>query len=146
MKKNKKAPLVFFNASVVIAGIKSPKGGSGKLLSWIKNKRIKGIISEIIRQEIIKNAPKINIRNKNLQTKTDQVFPVIIKEPDKKTVDQFLKIITDAGDAHVLASAQETKADFLVSLDKKHILILKRKIKNFQIISPGELIEKLNLK
>ena len=143
MKAGKKTPLVFFNASVIMCGIKSPEGGSGKILSWVENKKIKGVISEIIRQEIIKNAQKIGISDKILLKKTDKIFPIVIKEPGQKTVDKFSKLIIDLGDTHVLASAQETKADFLVSLDKKHILILKNKVKNFLITSPGELIEKL---
>lgn len=49
------------------------------------------------------------------------------------------------GDSHVLASALELDVDYLVSLDKKHILALKGKIKKFAIVSPKELIEKLQI-
>lgn len=51
----------------------------------------------------------------------------------------------DQGDSHVLASALELDVDYLVSLDKKHILALKNKIKKFAIASPKELIEKLQI-
>jgi predicted nucleic acid-binding protein len=47
----------------------------------------------------------------------------------------------DHGDAHVLASCQEHKAEFLVTLDQKHLLILQDKIKAFKIVSPKHLIE-----
>ena len=35
------------------------------------------------------------------------------------------RIVIDDGDAHVLASCEKEKVDFLVTLDKKHLLILK---------------------
>lgn len=59
----------------------------------------------------------------------------------KECCPKFSKIVIDAGDAHVLASCRETKAQFLVTLDKKHLLILGKKIKWTKIVSPGELIE-----
>ena len=34
---------VFFNASVILTGLKSPKGGSGKILSWVNKGKIKGV-------------------------------------------------------------------------------------------------------
>jgi predicted nucleic acid-binding protein len=42
-----------------------------------------------------------------------------------------------------LASAKESRADFLVSLDKKHLLALNKKFKKPQIVSSKDLIEKL---
>ncbi|MBI5123209.1 hypothetical protein HZA75_05110, partial [Candidatus Roizmanbacteria bacterium] len=46
MEKNLKTPIVFFNASVIIAGFISPTGGSAKLLQWTKENKITGVISE----------------------------------------------------------------------------------------------------
>jgi len=70
-----------------------------------------------------------------------KIFQKIYPAPKKSNVLFFYEKVIDCGDAHVLACARETKADFLVSLDKKHILILKGKIKKLKIVSPGELIE-----
>ena len=56
-------------------------------------------------------------------------------------VKKYKSIVTDFDDAHLIASAQELKVDYLVSLDKKHILALKRKFKVAKIVNPGELIE-----
>ncbi len=144
MKSLKKPALVFFNASVILAAIKSPNGGSGKLISWVKNHKIKGIISEIIFHEVLKNASKTGFNELIVKKKVENIFPVVIKKPDSNIVDKFKNKIIDQGDAHILASAKEVGADYLVSLDKKHILILKNKIKNFIILSPGDLIEKLS--
>jgi len=143
MKKVKLCPRVLFNASVILAGLKSPFGGSAKLLDWCQKKKIKGIISEIILDEVIRNLPKIKMEKRKCQ-KIILGFEKIYPSPDIFNVQKYKRIVIHYGDAHLLASAQETKADFLATLDKKHLLILKNKIKKPGIVSPGQLIEKLS--
>lgn len=123
---------VLFNASVIIAGHYSPNGGSGKLLGWVKSEKIEGIISETILDEVKRHIEKC-----------PDIFKTVSPAPNLISVKKYQKIVTDPGDAHLFTTAQETKADFLVSLDKKHVLILKDKIKKPKIVSPGELIESL---
>lgn len=132
---------VLFNASVILAGLKSPKGGSAKLLSFCKKGTLVGKISEIILEEILRNAPRIGFDEETIIQKISKIFPRITSPPGKALVDKYKTISLDLGDAHVLASAKEENADFLVTLDKKHLLVLKNKIKEFEIVSPGELIE-----
>ena len=137
--RKRKTPIVLFNASVVLAGLKSPFGGSAKLLSLCKNKKIQGLISEVILDEIVRNTPKIGLSREAVKD-LGSLFDIKIA-PQKQGVESFRGIVTDFGDAHVLASCQEGKAEFLVTLDKKHLLVLKNKVKIFKIVSPGELIE-----
>jgi len=132
-------PTVLFNASVILAGLKSPSGGSGKLLSWVKQRKISGVISEPILDEILRNADKIGQNREETQKNLLKLFE-IHPEAKKDTVDKFKKIVVHLGDTHVLASAYEAKVKFLVSLDQKHILALKDKVKDFKIVTPGELI------
>lgn len=131
---------VFFNASVILAGLFSPKGGSAKLLSWTKIKRVNGIINEIVFQEAVRNAEKIGWKEKDLEKELGVIFSEILAAPLKKKVRAWRKIVADPGDAHLLASTLEANCQFLVSLDKKHILSLKEKVKKPKIVSPGELI------
>lgn len=142
MRKSKPVK-VFFNASVVLAGLKSPFGGSAKLLNWCKDKKIQGIISEIIIDEIIRNISKIGL-SREVTADLGSLFDIKIA-PQKEKVEYFKGIVTDFGDAHVLASCTEENVEFLVTLDKKHLLVLKNKVKIFKIVSPGELIEMYNL-
>lgn len=142
MKKISKIPVVFFNASVVIAGLKSQSGGSAKLLNWVKNQKIIGIISEIVFHEVLHHSDKIKLSKKTAQDMVDALFK-IVPAPNKSVTDNYISKVIDIGDAHILASCQETNVDFLVTLDKKHLLILQQKIKEFRILSPKELIEKL---
>jgi putative PIN family toxin of toxin-antitoxin system len=140
MKNLERKPIVFFNASVILAGLKSPNGGSAKLLNWVKEKKIIGIISEIVIEEVLKNTNKIFLTKEKALKLISQIF-LIVKSPNKKYFSVFKDIVLDEGDIHLLVSAKNVKANFLVSLDKKHILSLKNKIKDFKIVSPKELIE-----
>lgn len=132
MKKTKK-PIVLFNASVIISAIYSSKGGSAKLLQWVRKRKIIGIISELIFNEVRKHVVSPII---------ERVF-MISSSPLEETINVYKKIVTDQGDGHILASAKELEVNYLVTLDKKHLLSIKNKIKDFKIVSPKELIETL---
>jgi len=140
MKNLERKPIVFFNASVILAGLKSPNGGSAKLLNWVKENKIIGIISEIVIEEVLKNTNKIFLTKEKALKLISQIF-LIVKSPNKKYFSVFKDIVLDEGDIHLLVSAKNVKANFLVSLDKKHILSLKNKIKDSKIVLPKELIE-----
>ena len=131
---------VLFNASVILAGLYSPSGASGTLLKILKRGSIKGVISELILNEALRHADKIHINQKVMLEKIISIFGKPITAPDAATVEKYTRIVIDEGDAHVLASTEEGKCDILVTLDKKHLLILKGKIKSLRIMSPGELL------
>lgn len=136
-------PTVLFNASVILAGLKSPFGGSGKLPSYLKEHKIKGIISEPILDEILRNTDKIGQSKSKIQKILPKLFK-IYSPPRKETVEKFGEIVIYFGDAYVLTSSYEVKVKFLVSLDQKHILALKDKIEDFKIVTPGQLIRYLD--
>lgn len=127
----------------MLAGLKSPSGGSGRLLRWGKQRSIQGIISETILDEVLRNSDKISMSRKDVASRIQKVF-TIHPEPKQKSVEQFNNMVVDFGDSHVLASAKEAKTKFLVTLDQKHLLVLKDKIKAFKIVTPGQLIELLD--
>ncbi|MEK7470929.1 MAG: putative toxin-antitoxin system toxin component, PIN family [Patescibacteria group bacterium] len=146
MKKKQKnlKVKVLFNASVVLSGINSPNGGSAVLLNLVKAKKINGIISEIILDEILRHAPKFGQTRDEISNFCLRIFSEISSAPNEREVKKYFRIVIDDGDAHVLASCEKEKVNFLVTLDKKHLLILKGKIKGLNIYTPGELIELLN--
>jgi len=144
-KKQKSLKLkVLFNASVVLSGLKSPKGGSGKLFSLMQSGQIEGKISEIIFDEILRHCEKLELPTKDVVSKCLALFGKFLSAPNEKVVGEYKKIVTDEGDAHILASCHEEKLKYLVTLDKKHLLVLKGKIKGLKIFTPGELIELLS--
>lgn len=134
---------VFFNASVILAALNSPGGGSAKLIKYCRQQKIYGEISEIVLDEVRRNLFKF----KTTAVKARQavlVFAKILPPPEEKLVKKYQRMVIDPGDGHIFASADEAKAKYLVSLDKHHILVLSKKITKFKIVNPKELIEKLN--
>lgn len=144
MKVPKKPLKVFFNASVVIAGIISPSGGSGKLLELVTNKQIEGAISELILDEVLRHTDKIGRSQYAIEKKVRTIFSPIFPTPSLALVNIWKKLVIDIGDAHVLASAYSIKCNFLVTLDRKHLLILQEKVRKFKIVTPKQLILYLN--
>lgn len=145
MKNAKQPSIVFFNASVILSGLRSPNGGSGELLRLVRRRKIAGVVSEIILDEVLRNAVKIGLNQRQVLSKCRLIFTRVLDAPAPEAVEFFRGIVVDFGDSHVLASAKESKAKYLVSLDKKHLLVLQRKIKWINIVSPGELIARLKL-
>ena len=137
----KKRPRVLFNASVILAGLYSPSGASGVLLALVKKRKIDGIISEIIFSEVIRHADKIGKGRLQSEKKIIDIFGEVVSPPGVPSVEKYYDAVTDRGDAHVLACYDEEKCDILVTLDKKHLLVLQGKIKGFQILSPGQLVK-----
>lgn len=132
-------PFVLFNASVILAGLKSPNGGSGCLLNLVKKREMVGVISETILDEVLRHSERVEKQPDQIQNIVIGIFKVH-EAPHGNLIEYYKKIVFDYGDAHVLASARETKVDYLVTLDKKHLLAIKDNIREFKIVSPGELL------
>ncbi|OHA62120.1 MAG: hypothetical protein A2117_00670 [Candidatus Wildermuthbacteria bacterium GWA2_46_15] len=135
------SPLVFFNASVILAGLKSSTGASRKLLEWAAQGKIRAVVSEVVLDEVWRNLRKLDISEALL--KKIVISFRIEKAPAGKELKRFKKLLVDPDDVHILTSAKRADADFLVTLDKKHILVLQRKIQWTKIVSPGELFKTL---
>lgn len=132
---------VLFNASVILAGLRSKNGASGELLRLISIGKINGLVSQMIFNEVIRHCEKLDLDPKSVTNQVLSIFEKnITKSPNEKTVEIYSPKVTDPGDAHVLASYIEEDCDALVTLDKKHLLILQGKIKGINIFSPGEFL------
>lgn len=136
-------PRIVFNASVLLSALRSPNGGSGELLKLLRKKRFVGIMSETILDEVLKHADRIPLSKDQVREEISQYFPKIFPAPQEDSVSRYKRLMLDEGDAHLFASYREAKCDYLVSLDKHHILKLKEKIKNVAIVSPADLLRLL---
>lgn len=148
MKKKQKLSKikVLFNASVVLAGLKSPSGGSSKVISFARERTVIAIVSEIILDEVLRNSHRVGFTKEETLDFCNKIFTGVTKAPTQIKVEDYKKIVIDEGDAHILATCSEEKIKYLVTLDKKHLLILKGKIQGLKIVTPGELIEFLATK
>lgn len=136
---------VFLDASVIIAALLSPKGGSAKICQTAQEKKILAISSKTVVNEVLANLHKMRrIGQKNVEDFILQKGIIIRQRVTKNEIIPFQGIVEEK-DAHVLAGAILTRCDYLVTLDKKHFLKeeVKKKVKNMKLIAPKELIPKL---
>ena len=138
-----KSLTVFLDASVILSGLISPAGGSGKLLIAGAKKKIKLIATEKIVGEVISNLSKVNVRTKDFENLLSSRTIQVINTPSEEKIVKFMPIINDPDDAHVLAGVVHSRAEILISLDKKHILVpkVKKTLRPIKVLSPKQFWE-----
>ncbi len=130
---------VFFDSSVIIAGLASTKGASCMLLSLAEMEVIEPYICEQVVTEVIKNVEK------KLPSCVPQFFtlfkklPFIMVDATEDNITFSLQLINKK-DAVILAAAITAGVDALITLDK-HFLKgdLKEKLK-LSLCTPGEFL------
>jgi len=132
---------VFTDTSVLISGLNSFFGASSFILTLFKLKQIEFIISKTVVEET-KNV----IENKFPDLKNKFVNflfldkPKVIKGALKDEVLKIFKIIKTE-DAPILADALNSKADFLITLDKRFINIAKNDFEDkINILLPRDFV------
>lgn len=138
MTRNKEK--VFFNASVIIAGLYSKTGASAKLLKMAQEGDIKGVISEIVLDETVRHASKIGMTPEEIVKKVNKLGLELVSAPTKLSK-SYKNKVKDPGDVHLFTSAVESQSRYLISLDKKHVLSLRDQIRKPEILSPGEFLQ-----
>ena len=137
---------VFFDASVIIAALLSPTGGSAKTLSFVKLGLIKGITSHTVIEEILeeKHLYKLKRAKEEIEKFIAESTLLIRKPITAAEVRPYLNLI-DPDDAHLIAGTVLTSCEYLITLDKKHLLRpdVKEKFLPLQIVSPKELLEEI---
>lgn len=131
---------VFLDTSVVLSGLISSTGGSGKLLKAGSQKKIKLVVTEKFVHEIVNQLRKVHVQHKTFEHVLSSRTIRIISTPSEEKIVKFMPIIEDPDDAHVLAGAVSAGADTLVSLDKKHMLTprVRGALKPIRVLSPQE--------
>jgi len=135
---------VFFDASVIIAALLSPNGGSAQLFKYITLKKIIGITSQTVIEEILEEEKFIKIsKSREEIEKFIAGSGLIVRKSVGETDIEKYRYSIDIEDAHLVAGANLTKCDYLVSLDQKHVLRqdIKEQFLPLKIVSPGDLLE-----
>jgi len=137
---------VYFDASIIIAGLLSPTGGSAQLFRFIKLGIITGITSQTAIEEVLEeDKPK---RIKRSVEEIEQFIAesgLIVREAITKEEIEPYQDQVDREDAHLIAGAKLTKCTHLVTLDKKHLLRpdIQEKFLPLCIVSPKEVLEEI---
>lgn len=135
---------IYFDASVIIAAILSPTGGSAKLIQFVELGAVVGITSQTAVEEIEEHALKID---KTL-TEIRQFIKdnnIIVRKKISKAEEEPYQSLVEEEDIHIVAGAKLTKCDYLITLDKKHLLKdeIKQLVKPLKVVNPKEYLEKL---
>ena len=137
---------VYFDASIIIAALLSPTGGSALLFEYIKQGRIIGITSQTAINEILEEDKPKNIKmsKEEIEQFIAQSGLVIRESITVEEIAPYEDLI-DAEDAHLIAGANLTQSAYLVTLDKKHLLRIdiQKRFLPLKIVSPKELLEEI---
>lgn len=113
---------IFLDASVILSGLASPTGGSGKLLTAAKQQKLKLLATPLVIEEVVRHIGKLHIAPDQLHRLLTAKIVQLLANPNEEMIQKFRRIVKDPDDAHVLTGAALSGANFLLSLDKKHIL------------------------
>lgn len=136
---------IVIDSSVWIAGIGSKTGYASEVIyKCFTSTEIEIVISEQILAEVSSNlCKKLKFEN-NLANEAATIiknlcdYSLTTSPAEEKSIER----IKYAPDKHILALAQKSKSDYLVTFDRKHLLPLK-KYGKVEIVKPKEFIEKL---
>jgi predicted nucleic acid-binding protein len=137
---------LFIDASVFIAAAGSPEGGSSLVLELCKRGYFQAVCTKLVLLEAEKNI------NRKLGAEALSRFyhslaelnPNIAEHPTPEEI-AACEPIVGKKDAHVLAAALKSKADVLLTLDRKHFMSEKVKEANLglKIATPGDFLREL---
>jgi putative PIN family toxin of toxin-antitoxin system len=135
---------VYFDASVLITAILSPNGGSAQLLKFIKKDPIVGIASQTVIEEVLEedHLQKIKRSKWEIEKFIAQSGLIVRKKITGDETAVYENLVAE-NDSHLIAGANITKCQYLVTLDKKHLLRpdIKERFLPLCIVSPKELLE-----
>lgn len=133
---------ILLDASVILAALGSKTGGSMVVLKLAKEEKLQAVVSATIIEEVMRNATKTNSSAADVDRLIVSHKLKVVSAPAPENVDKYIGQ-TGQKDAHAIASAIESKADLVITLDKKHLLSGKLKLKSLKIIPPAELLKRL---
>lgn len=134
----------FIDANVLFAAALSPRGASHEIL----RQSVRGNVSLISSKYVIEEAKR------NLAAKYPEALPVLFEllealdltliNPTKEQV-VASAVYTELKDAPVVAAARQAQVDYLVTLDRRHLLNVPEVAQQsgLNIILPGQLLEAL---
>jgi len=133
---------VFVDSDVIISSLLSQLGAAHSLITEAKHTLF---LSSLSQKELELVCQRLDIKNSDLKKLIQKYFQVTILKSNPKTIQKdFSKYTTDQNDAHIVAGAQASKVNFLVTYNLKDFKIEKIK-KDFKIITltPGNFLQHL---
>ena len=136
---------LFFDASVLVAGSHSPGDGSALILAACQAGGFRAYTTSAVlleSQRTLEDFPKPS--SDRFHQLLDQISWKLLPVPPEAVIGRYAQYV-DPKDAHVLAAAVEGRADFLLTLDRRHILAAADGVKQagfpIVILRPGDFIQ-----
>lgn len=132
---------VFFDSSVILAGMLSDRGGSARTLQLAARGELEGWISNLVLLEVMHNLEskfKHDLLPKFLNFLAVSKF----KKIDIKSESELFPYlgITHEKDVHVIAASSISECEFLLTLDRKHLLSISSPLP-FRVLTPGQFLK-----
>lgn len=125
------------DANVIISSLLSPGESISTIMKHWKNNAFSLISSNQILDEINQVLQRLTQKGFLAKQEVDKFMNKLTKKSTIINTVTNLDIVIDKKDNRYLACAKDSKAQYLVSGDKKHLLHLKR-FKYTKIVSPSE--------
>lgn len=146
MTKISRQTTLFFDASVLVAGAHSRGGGSALLLEACKLGGFTAQTTFLVIMEafhaLTRGFPQRSLDR--FKTCLGEVLWELLPVPQEKNLQKYATLI-DPKDLHVLAAAVEGRCEFLLTLDRKHILAATEAVAtaglSIRILRPGDFIQ-----
>lgn len=133
---------VFFDSDVVISSIISSIGASYQLIS---QNNIKPHISSLSYKELLIVTERLRLDRIKLTSLIKEKITITkMKLNISQIKNKFNNYVKDINDAHIIAGALESKAEFIISYNLKHYKIneIKEDLK-ITIMTPGNFLQYL---
>lgn len=137
---------VYFDASVIISALLSKTGGSREMIRLVQRGFIKGLTSQSVVEEVLEEDKPTKLKKQKEEIeKFIAQSGLIVRKGILEQETQPYKNLIDIEDAHLIAGAKLTMSSYLVTLDKKHLLIkgVKNKFLPLKIVSPKEFLQEI---
>jgi putative PIN family toxin of toxin-antitoxin system len=138
---------VFIDSSVLFAASLSTTGASAEIIRQGLRGEIAITVSDVVLEETRRNLSQLPRRSDEALAQLERFLTVTAftqVEATKKQIERAAKY-TVAKDAPIIAAAKKGKADYLVSLDRRHLVGVPEVAKRsrLRIVLPEELVKQL---
>jgi len=135
---------LFFDASVLVAGSHSSSGGSALLLSACRAHGFRAQVTSAVLLEAMHALEDFPAQSRGTFRRwLAEIAWELLPVPPAEVLHRYERYIA-AKDAHVLAAAVEGASQFLLSLDRQHLLAAAPAVREMGlsliILTPGEFI------
>jgi predicted nucleic acid-binding protein len=134
----------FIDASVLYSAIHSPTGASREII----RQAIRGNVALVSSRYVLAETER-NLANKAPELLRDfhsllELIPFEIVQPTKRQVQQAAQY-TPLKDAPIVAAAKKARVDYLVSLDRRHLVGVPEVAQKsgLRIVLPNQLLEEV---